>query len=504
MSQTGHSRRRLSLDCDNPQRFAAISLSSSLPPEVILLLVQYLGLKARASCARVSRTWHRAFLPWIYDHVHISLRNEDVIPSVQILEKYAQLIGGLSFESGSEVVDSACLRLYCPHLASLDIQPLVIPGQDNGCLFLQRHQNTLLKVSYRRKVTADIIDSLAECPRLRRLELSQVQLAGPRDWMYFYDRVWSRLTVLVLSTTVTIGNVGEPFERISGRGTATIQDLTFDTSYRDGPATAAAVAYLWLLEHCPRLVRLHWHCSTGQVSVRHLIAALNVANCWEYLEAMALIYFAIDQSDLSDLLDQMVRLTELKLRHASFDQGAWEVIKRFPRHLQTLRVLNLFGCEKLPSLAIQDIMATLWGLEVFKAHKTTDEAMEQDGDRPWVCLGLKELQLQFDLLIPWPSTRILDRISNLMELEYCHFDIKFPRFNIKEKRDFALSLDKGMGTLRTLRKLKKLNVRGEWGEPDAWWVLQAWPELEEVTNVQVEERAQWLLHKVNFTPPKEL
>ncbi|GJJ72682.1 hypothetical protein EMPS_05040 [Entomortierella parvispora] len=490
-------RRRLLIDRDRPQRCETVDLFLTIPPEVFLLLVQYLDLNARANCARVSRSWHKAFLPSIYDHVRVSFCDEAVIPSHDILQKHARLIGTLTFENGKGVIDSALPTLYCPHLTTLNIRIQGARGMDNGGLLLQRHQKTVLHVTYGRKASKDLINTLAGCPQLGRLQLSLMPFAGLKDFISFYDQVLSRVRVLVLNSSLTIGEAVEPFELTSGPRAALIQDLNLnDHTYEEVPGMRSA--HYWLLEQCPRLVRLQWYCSNTRASLRPLVAALQVANCWDYLEVVALSYSTIDNRDLSNLLRQMVRLTELELRCRLLDQGAWEAIKSFPHHLKTLRVLNLSGCDHLPSSAIQDILATLWGLQVFKANRVSDKAIQEDDERPWVCLGLKELQLQFDLFIPGTTDKILDRISNLMELEHCRFEI----FNRVPRKatfvPFSLKLDQGMRTLRTLRKLKKLSVTGCWGESEAWWVREAWPDLEEVWNVHADDRAQWILYKVNF------
>ena len=159
-------------------------------------------------------------------------------------------------------------------------------------------------------------------------------------------------------------------------------------------------------------------------------------------------------------------LIELGLNDGRFDLDCRRGFqKRCPRHLTTLRVLNVLSCNYTYSCTrIRNLRAPLFLASTgeFKANVLSDQDILNDNNRPRVCERLKMLTLTFVLYSSsTTNTRtshsmILKRISKFARLE--QLDLGSESSGRIDGQELGLTLQNGLDHLRTLRCLEVYRV----------------------------------------------
>ncbi|GJJ69637.1 hypothetical protein EMPS_01985 [Entomortierella parvispora] len=269
--------------------------------------------------------------------------------------------------------------------------------------------------------------------------------------------------------------------------------------------------YAWLIRHCPRLRRLTWftgrsiqHQQPDHLKMKALSNWIRAAGAsCQNLEEIGLPYSRFENKDWDRLLSSIRLLSCLDLNVSTFNEESWKILQAYPRHLTTLRGLDLRRCC-LPGTATHAMMCEMPNLEVFRTCNTLSTLDLQEDPRPWICMGLKELALTFMVVpdgivkkessfddylgdskivkAPSDSQRenedIFHRIAGLRSLEVLSAFalLDFGRDEIRQELKVPGQLDQWQGTLKRLRKLgpQVRRIRAE----DTQWFLEHWPQIE--------------------------
>ncbi|KAG0046357.1 hypothetical protein BGZ83_008457 [Gryganskiella cystojenkinii] len=328
--------------------------------------------------------------------------------------------------------------------------------------FVKQHHPTLQDVTLNRFTPNDLLDALASCPNLQRLDLEGMNLlCSPDDWLVRYDTLWSRLKSLSLSGPWFYDLTGEGdfdidmadkiFARLKNARPTLLQELRLDTDDLDMMCLQIPT---FLIEKSPQLRELSWitgrNCSDGRGDGNHLRSysrferdemdwddlehMVEVAMAWlahmtknnrlpHTIESLALPEEPFAAKDLKLLLGYLPSLTKLDLHWTNFSESSWKVLfQDHPRYLTDLTELKLTDCHQLKTSLIHTMLCSLSGLEVFEADVfKMDEVqrlttLPKRGYQPWACLRLRALSMAILCLNKDQEAAIFDQLATLSKL----------------------------------------------------------------------------------------
>ncbi|KAG0045516.1 hypothetical protein BGZ83_009292 [Gryganskiella cystojenkinii] len=426
-----------------------------------------------------------------------------------------------------------------------------------------------------------LLDALKDCPNLEILGLRKVD-HSPEQWLDFYDTLWSRLRILSLGGEENDDDFADFGTWFQNRMHSNLskrlrflkesecpQDLTLFTRRSN---TALDEFQMFLLLMFPGLKRLTWQLAVGyypidnhnrnrnhhdaeddEVNIRNhyecktpmsILAFMTVAEtrdrlCLRHLESLTVPNRYFDSLDFKIVIEFMLHLRELDLRGTNFDESSWITLKATDRYQYQLRVLNIHNCSQVTGAVIQDMLSSMPNLEVLEADYITDSDILQDRlqpqlqshqppslqPRPWVCLGLKTLNLAI-LIFEQPTMTtqpmILDRIATLEKLECWNMIIPYTVLEriVHDRTDsgdyqsynddngdketnleshyLRLTLEQGLDRLKDLSHLKHILVSmssslAPWSESEARWVKRHWKDLEGMCGFVLDDKAREIL-----------
>lgn len=146
-----------------------------------------------------------------------------------------------------------------------------------------------------------------------------------------------------------------------------------------------------ILEHAPRLEHLSWRGSYGfEFPTNSFTSALESGQL-SRLESLELRGSHLTDSEIAQILSNMNRLVKLVAPRTELGPLA---MKQLFQHYETVRELDISGCENVRSWMIQMFLCKFAALEVFVADMLSLQDITTD---PWVCLKLRKLSLDFEL-----------------------------------------------------------------------------------------------------------
>ncbi|KAG0046294.1 hypothetical protein BGZ83_008520 [Gryganskiella cystojenkinii] len=342
---------------------------------------------------------------------------------------------------------------------------------------------------------------------LKELEVRDLHLQQPLEWMSFYEDLWSRLEVLTLTGSWWVLHDDldkdhalldpEKMEMLSQRvGPATLRDLTLETYSADRTLYKVQA---WIIQQCVGLTRLRWsfhdfNGPTGPLSIFFdLIKEAGEKILLPDLHDIAFAGTNLDSRHFTTFIQNRPRVSELDLSRTYFCHECWKSLQATPRHLESLTVLMLDDCPRLSGSVLHEMLCSLPNLDIFCADQITDEDIEADKDnRPWVCLRLRSLHVSFKFpgFSPPGGTRkrdvIAPRLATLERLEF---------LNLRSS-NLRLTLSPGDGCLDLLHGLRRLKEIGKepilsygysfdepnlnddhWSDQEVAWARKHWPEL---------------------------
>ncbi|KAG0045628.1 hypothetical protein BGZ83_009131 [Gryganskiella cystojenkinii] len=543
-----------------------------LLPELLITIAPYLSQPDSCRSARVCRVWHSVFLSRIWSELGLLLDTENKYenPAPQVVEKYKSLVRSVHIQYSAISSNGEQLQeqqqeqqelvqfdntimvpssLSFPNLTVLKIsllKPETYPHYANEVENAAAAQDDFFQLGYKisfpqcwsflQTRTLEIMQrTISEnptgfCNRLRELNLSNMRLTGPDQWMTLYEHCWSRLDVLALrgewwSTNIDSrrdeslfdrAKVVALIERLKGRTTTSkIRDLTLEShNCNEGLYSL----HRWLVFQCPRVVRLVWGITGYDWFGRRPVAMCQLANAIESSSFSGEVKSETaatsndhngqeleedDENEQDDMIESehgfqdlkilhlpeaefeaedftvvvqglKTPLTELNLSRTLMKLASWKALEAEPRHLVTLRSVNVEHCC-LPGPALHAMLCSMPNLEQFFADSIhdTDIIRVEDGEagsygRPWVCERLRTLHLQFDFLYFSSRRKILSRLAKLNRLEVLRLGGSKIRLGLSP---VGFSQPGELGLLDELRTLRWLRDFQGWRDKDHQWGL---------------------------------
>ncbi|KAG0320133.1 hypothetical protein BGZ97_000635, partial [Linnemannia gamsii] len=147
----------------------------------------------------------------------------------------------------------------------------------------------------------------------------------------------------------------------------------------------------WILEHAPRLEHLSWRGGYDfEFPTQSFTSALESGKL-SRLESLELRGSHLEDSEIAQILSRMNRLVKLVAPRTKLGPLA---MKQLFQHYETVRELDISGCENVRSWMIQMFLCKFASLEVFMADMLSLQDITTD---PWVCSKLRKLSLDFEL-----------------------------------------------------------------------------------------------------------
>ncbi|KAF9924580.1 hypothetical protein FBU30_005498 [Linnemannia zychae] len=175
------------------------------------------------------------------------------------------------------------------------------------------------------------------------------------------------------------------------------------------------------------------------------------------------------------------QLQVLRLLGTAFGSSGLQALKR---HCDSLEHLEIRRTKIFTSVMLQKTLEEFPRLTTLKAGTLWASDIEQG--RPWVCLGLKELKIQFNTrgVEEVPDDQryhrlVIDRLSTLVDLERLDMNAGYGS-NLLSLR---LRLAYGLDSLVTLKNLTSLDVYETFQDfelDDIRWMCAHWPKLAEI------------------------
>ncbi|KAG0042191.1 hypothetical protein BGZ83_000788 [Gryganskiella cystojenkinii] len=409
--------------------------------------------------------------------------------------------------------------LTCPNLASVHLihdTIHLIRHEDSIVKMLQRHP-TIKDLFTQGGTTDKILDALEKCPQLRILRSLNMEVKSPQEqWVDRYESLWSRLRVILLRIRWFQDQrfTPEMLNRLQNARETNIEDLTL--LVQGGQQDMLPAVHI-LVSKSPNLKRLTWFIGgsgLNQQSTAIKLLAEGIrsdrgsSRPLQQLESLNLPWAEFNNADFLTLLQATTSLTELNLLSGSFDVDSWKVLKvDIPRHLWTLKILDLRQCKNVTGKIIQDVLCSMLALEIFFADAITDLDLVND-PRPWVATGLKKLSLAIGLYDLQRRGLILTQLARLESLESLNLSMnllwtRFPDENERPQGCLSLDLENGLDQLKTLRRLRTIIGPGlklsKWKVAEARWVIEYWVRLRAFEGIDLTNAARKLL-RPRFPP----
>ncbi|KAG0044814.1 hypothetical protein BGZ83_009910, partial [Gryganskiella cystojenkinii] len=452
-------------------------------PELFTLIGESMDPKTLVTSLQVSKRWHKILLPLVWLETTVCLLATTQKPSIKALKKHAYLIQKVDI---SEPIHSHSDASFptCSNLRTLVLDwP---PGHENRAWeLLRRHRSTLQSVRLGCPTTSDIMETLYECPELKRLELSRLTLIKNDRWMGCFERLWSRLEVVSLVGSWYTPPWFQNQQHYRSPSEKTLQELATRvqkksvklreitiTSGEEGVVNPAMLrSQFFVFQQSPDLTLIRWTptLATGEDAggeekgnpLKLIADEIRRQGGdrirWPRLETVEIPMAKIDPEDFGVLIRMMPRIVDLGFYGSTFNSDCWRRLSEgTPQHLNSIRVLNLGSCKKLSGSAVQEMLCSLPSLEKFKAWYIRDTDILND-NRAWVCRGtLRELTLAIRLETRSSQEMILSRVSELIQLRELYLWDLVRWENTPADQQLGLTLDKGLDQLRTLQRLQVL------------------------------------------------
>ncbi|KAK3823270.1 MAG: hypothetical protein J3Q66DRAFT_397732 [Benniella sp.] len=243
--------------------------------------------------------------------------------------------------------------------------------------------------------------------------------------------------------------------------------------------TSTVPFYILFIQRCPGLTSICWYADfNGQTTFFFVsLAMLLKAKTLPYLEHLEVGAREVANKNVALVVQSMPRITTLTLK-TSDRACKLDFATHLRPHFTSLRVLVLCQGSLIPSRMVQDILSSCPSLEKLVAPHV-DASMVTEG-KPWVCVGLKVLNLA--IYFDPPSTvstlqlLVFDQISKLTRLEEWRI-----KGSSSHPGNIDLRIQYGLGKLSTLRRLRAIISHGtvqRMGDAEVDWILKQWERLE--------------------------
>ncbi|KAK3823267.1 MAG: hypothetical protein J3Q66DRAFT_331279 [Benniella sp.] len=235
--------------------------------------------------------------------------------------------------------------------------------------------------------------------------------------------------------------------------------------------------FIEFLRRCPGLTSIRWRSKKGhEREFLSELSALLEAHELLYLEHLDVGARLITANLLAEVIRNMPQITTLSLMVSNYVHRMVDFAALQP-YFTSLRVLELFPENSLKTRMAQDILSSCPLLEKLVAP-CVDADVVTEG-RPWVCLGLKFLELAFCFIPPNTISTVqplvFDRLSKLTQLEEWRIT-----GSSRCGGNIDLRIRRGLDKLSTLRQLHTViayDVVEKMEDAEVNWILDHWKRL---------------------------
>ncbi|KAG0051466.1 hypothetical protein BGZ83_003751 [Gryganskiella cystojenkinii] len=494
-----------------------------LTPDILFHLSNHMNFKTLTQSIRVCRLWYDLLVPGIWRRIEYG---RNLFPD-QTLQKHAVHVHKIKFYCEFAMSTLAQTGIFFPRLKTLRLNNADNYKERHGAItLLERHSNASLEWLWVDSVASDqLLDAIAGVSTLEYLIIPYISMA-PMRWIAWYENLQSRLRVLRLHVCCMDNSNDESagrkmlLERFQTLHQTQLEEIEFGG---DQGGRFLALIQLLIIQKSPRLKKLKWsflniHSEDHEHQAQ--MALLNRAvltarqqnqkplEALQKLESLTIPHAVFTRDEFAVVLGALSALKELDLTTTNFDQAAWRALRdHAPRYLNTLKVLDIRYCMDLSGSAVQEILCSATGLEIFRTDYITDSNLVAD-PRPWVCTGLKILEMNFVVKDLTNGPTILSRLGTLTQLEVLNLDgamseFRYSPYNLgtsewKSNQLLHFTLEYGLDQMRGLTNLKIFRTPGTtiqsypWRAAEARWVLQHWLRMKTLS-VRVDPEARRLL-----------
>ncbi|OAQ23402.1 hypothetical protein K457DRAFT_142766 [Linnemannia elongata AG-77] len=288
------------------------------------------------------------------------------------------------------------------------------------------------------------------------------------------------------------------FSRLKRISLDLTRPLGFDTGHQ-----------LAWLRRCPNLTRINWRFASYESSMDKFAEALE-QNVWPRLEDLGLEWLDEEDEMLARRLAHLPPLRRFQLRSSKLGPLTAGTLRE--RLYDNVRVLDMARSPRFTSQMALGVLESCVHLEEFRTFFICADDIDLKA-RPWACLGLKRLKSIIWCKSDVTDDKAFEALSRLINLEY--LDVGHKNMGIADVRYFAYSfsvppafvdhddgswslrwkLERGLGRLATLKKLRSLSLEGteqRLAEEDVKWMVSNWLMLDEVRglgDMKVEQTA---------------
>ncbi|KAF9585438.1 hypothetical protein BGW38_002396 [Lunasporangiospora selenospora] len=446
-------------------------------PEILIAIGPHLSRRSLLASVSVSKTWKHIFEPLLWTLVELDehdYANESIRRAMARNGKFVKNLNLKDIHKKTMDFVQHCTRLHTLRLNLPDTtgKELVI---STLAKILQHNQETLcvLDSKYDFGWGPGICQTLLACPRLEALGIyeSLTHMEVDHDFWKIVARL-KRLSIVTLALHFLVGEQ-DTFPNLT--------HLHMITPHCWEPVSAA------LASRCPNLIELS--VADYSNSILSAIERTVLPKC-RNLSTLVVNCSETTSQSRASFFKKLPPMKHFGMSERFFKPTRNEKLPFSQEHFHALVHIDLKWCGWARSTTVQELLSSCPNLQSFKAERLSGRDIEY-GD-PWVCLRLEELWVAFiDVEVPslgsWtPRPGIYRQLQRLERLQIFDQYMHLPEMSKEhsDRLDFRLGFGlEHMAIHRRLRKLRTGTSRQELSVKDIKWMIQAWPELEEVEGI---------------------
>ncbi|KAF9434850.1 hypothetical protein BGZ76_007304 [Entomortierella beljakovae] len=438
-------------------------------PELASQMTKYLNQDDLTACIRVSHDWYDHFIQFLWNE--IPFFKNAFAPEATSISRHAYLISSLkTFEALIPQIS----HIRFPFLQKLELSSVgtsfaTFPS-DSSCITL---------------------NSLA----LKKLVLNGFEPNNPIEFWKWVSNIPDLDDISLKQTTITPETASGFWKSFCRLQSASLEyghlpEKLMTASYSPSNMKRLSLCFteivplqqqLEMIMQCKGLEYLDWSsCCHSQEIISKLCNHISQMN-WPNLHALHLPFVSLDSNSLQQILGSTARWTELRFKSATWDIESFDALSR---QFDTLKLLDLSGNLSFTSVMVNTVMSScpnlrmLWAPMIKGLDIVNDVQINKNGQssQGWICTKLTDLVLQFDLDGLDSQLLILERVASLVQLRLldisCH--------GMSSYQTIKLSLDKGLDTLISLKRIYSLRFKGQMQTmtmEDIDWIIMHWKNL---------------------------
>ncbi|KAI8348086.1 hypothetical protein B0O80DRAFT_429803 [Mortierella sp. GBAus27b] len=452
-------------------------------PEIVGVIASHVPWSSLPACARVSKTWHQVFTPFLWRAISLHKHSETAIYThrhhVRTLHTsfLPQELKACRFPNLKSLTATVGIRSGSKQEAEEDkeLAEFILghPSVKHLCIHWLNLESTFW-------------DGLLDFRNLREFSVSDIDIEQED-----MDKFWKLCTQLEKLTISQDGRITRG--NLTSMEFTHIRELRLREIYNQDDSLQLEIA-----KRCPGLTSISW--DSYEYSPFNEFSWLVSEKLWPNLESVSVKSeqgygqdggYVLDDGDLSRIIGGMKQISSLCVVDTvgSFEP---EWFQSLQRHFSGLKTLEIDNTTQVTSSMVQEIMSSCPLLEELKVPRI--EASDIVSGKPWICVRLRVLKtnLRFtSCILADAQPLVFDQLSKLTQVEVLHFD-SFEGYSRTKSSATALRLkldlrlEMGLGKLSTLQVLRDIHFQGieqMMGEKDIEWMLEHWKCLSRVYGV---------------------